>query len=95
MKQSNFSRLIKRYVTQKTSKRETGKIEAMLETVGKRNIHFISKETEELMFSKIKSKSISQDEITRFVRSLCKVRVREVKWLRLEPFEVYFSKETI
>lgn len=95
MKNSNFHRLIERYVTQKTSVNETLKIEALLKAIKGRNIHFLSEETEEFLFRKITDSKISRDEIALLVGRFSKLKVPGINWMRLKPFEVHFYKEII
>lgn len=93
MKKSNYNRLTEKYVCQTTSRKETLKIESMLEAIAEREIHFIAEEAEELLFQKIKDNKVQANEITLLVRGLCKLRVSEVQWMRFKGMDVYFAKE--
>jgi hypothetical protein len=95
MKNSDFNRLIERYVTQRTSATETAKIEAMLKAIKTRRIQFLSEETEQLLFWRIIDYKTSPKQIARLVGSFSKLRVPGINWMRLSPFEVYFYKELI
>lgn len=95
MKKSNFDRLIERYVTAKTSKQETIKIEAMLKAIQKRKIHFISEETEELLCGKILDQKVTANEVSITVKAFSRLKVPGINWLRIEPFDVYFCKDLI
>jgi hypothetical protein len=92
MKKSNFDRLIIRYLTKKTSKTETAKIEAML-NARKKPIYWLSDETREFLCKKIKNINVPPKEITRIMRNLTKMRLGEVEWMRFKGIDVYFSKE--
>lgn len=95
MKNSDFNRLIERYVTQRTSATETAKIEAMLKAIKTRRIKFLSEETEQFLFWRIIDYKTSPKQIARLVGSFSKLRVPGINWMRLDPFEVYFYKELI
>ena len=70
MKKSNFDRLIVRYVTRKTSAGETVRIEAMLKAIRSRRIHFVSAETEEFLYRRIKNRKVSPEQIALIVKGL-------------------------
>lgn len=95
MEMSHFDRLMERYVARETSKQETIKIEAMLEAIHKRNIHFISEETEGLLYEKIVDQRVAANEVSFTVAAFSKLRVPGVDWLRIAPLEVYFCKNLI
>lgn len=95
MKKSNFDRLMERYVTAKTSKQEMIKIEAMLKAIQKRKIHFISEETEELLYRKILDQKVTANEVSTTVKGFSRLSVPGINWLRIAPFEVYFCKDLI
>lgn len=93
MKTSNFDRLLERYVTRKTSKAQTEKIEAMLDAMKKKDMHWISDETEELLFQKIMDRNSKPQQIGHFVKAFSKLRVGNVEWMKFKGIDVYFSKE--
>jgi hypothetical protein len=95
MKNSHFDRLMERYVTAKTSKHETIKVEAMLKAIQHRKIHFISEETEELLYRKILDQKITADEVSITVKAFSCLKVPGINWLRIAPFEVFFCKDLI
>ncbi len=93
MKQNNLDRLYLQYITGKTSPLRTKKIEASLAAIKKRNIHWMSDETEELLSQKIRDQKSSPKEVHDFIKSLSKMRIADVKWMRFKGIDVYFSKE--
>jgi hypothetical protein len=95
MKNSNFHRLLERYVTESTSARETAKIEALLAAIKRKKIQFLSEETEEFLFRKISNDRISPVQITQLVKKFSKLKIGAVNWLRMKSFQVYFYKEII
>lgn len=92
MKKSNFDRLMERYVTGRTSNHETRKIEAFLKAVGKRKIHWIADETEELFCRNIRDKKILPNNIAHQVKGLVKLHVRKAEWMKFTGMDVYFDK---
>lgn len=95
MKNSNFDRLIMRYATRKTSAGETVKIEAMLKVIKSRRIHFVSEETKEFPYQKIRDRKVSPEQIGLIVKGFSKLTVPAINWLRIKPFCVYFHKDCI
>ena len=95
MKNSNFDRLIMRYVTRKTLVGETVKIQAMLKAIKSRKIHFVSEETEEFLYQKIKDRKVSPEQIGLIVKGFSKLTVPAINWLRVKPFCIYFHKDCI
>lgn len=95
MKNSNFDRLIGWYLARKTSTRETAKIEAMLKAIKSRKIHFVSEETEEFLYQKIKDRKVSREQVGLIVKGFSKLTVPAINWLRVKPFCVYFHKDCI
>lgn len=95
MKKSNFNRLIMRYLTRKASAGQTAKIEAMLNAIKSRKIHFISEETEEFLYRKIVDRKVSAEQVVLIVKGFSKLTVPEINWLRIKPFHVYFHKDCI
>lgn len=93
MKESNFDHLLQRYVTGQTSTPETRKIEAMLDSIRQRNIHWVSDETEELLFRNINNPNISPEKITEQVMGLAKLHISDVAWMKFKGMDVYFDKE--
>ena len=95
MKKSNYDQLMMHYSTAKTSVEETVKIEAMLDAIAMREINFLSEETEEFLYQKIKDGKATEEDVSLIIRRLSKLKVPGVNWLKLEPFEVFFLKEII
>lgn len=93
MKKSNFDHLIERYVTGQTSTRETLKIEAMLDAIRQRDIHWVSDETEELLFRNIQNPNVPAEKITEQVMSLAKLHISDVAWMKFNGLDVYFDKQ--
>jgi hypothetical protein len=93
MKTSNFEHLIQLYVARETPRGQTTKIETMLEVIKEKDIHWLSDETEELLFRKIKDSKIAPAEIGRFVKGLSKLRVSNLKWMKFKGMYIYFSEE--
>lgn len=93
MKKSNFDHLIERFVTQQTSTIETLKIEAMLNAIRQRDIHWVADETEELLFRNIKNPNVPAEEITRQVMGLAKLHISDVAWMKFKGMDVYFDRK--
>ncbi|HPM29966.1 MAG TPA: hypothetical protein PLJ60_06495 [Chryseolinea sp.] len=93
MKTSNFDKLMSRYVLDKTSALETIKIEAMLNARKGKAIHWLSDETEELLFRKISDNTVMQQEVADIMKNLTKLNVGGVRWMKFRGMEIYFSKE--
>jgi hypothetical protein len=93
MKTSNLYKLIEQYLTAQISDLETEKFEFMLDAIKERDIHWVSDETEELLFQKLKDSSIAPEEIAAFVKSWSKLHLSDVEWVKFKGMDVYFSKE--
>ena len=65
----------------------------MLNAINERNIHWVSDETEELLFQKLKDSNVAPEEITAFVKSWSKLHLSEVEWMKCKGMDVYFSKK--
>lgn len=92
MKTSNFDRLIERYLHSQTSESETLKMEAWLNTIGQRGIHWMSDETEELFCKNIQNENLLPADIVQQVMSLAKLHVADVAWMKFKGMDVYFDK---
>jgi hypothetical protein len=98
MKRSNLDLLFQRYICGETCLDETIKIEVLLKEIEARGIHFLSVDTEELLFRKITDAKISSDEIPAFVRNLSKLKVPGEKSVMILPVKFigrnpFFFKE--
>lgn len=93
MKKSNFDHLIQRYVTAQTSTPETLKIQAMLHAIRQRDIHWVSDETEELLFRNIQNPNVPPEKITQQVMGLARLHISDVAWMKFKGIDVYFDKQ--
>jgi hypothetical protein len=93
MRNSIISPLFVRFVENHTSDHETELIDAMLDAIKARDIHWMSQETEKILLEKVTNKNTSVNEMVSYINSLSKLTVADVKWMKFEGIEVYFAKE--
>lgn len=65
----------------------------MLDAIWQRDIHWVSDETEELLFRNIKNPNVPPEMITRQVMGLARLHIFDVAWMKFKGMHVYFDKE--